>query len=103
MKNKFLGMMGFARKSGNMSFGYEQVVEMIKKSKVQLVVIAEDISENRFKKIISVCETFEVQWIQYGTKEMLSNAIGQYNKSIFGVHDNNFAKQMVVYHNDMKN
>lgn len=102
MKNKFLGMMGLARKSGNVSFGYDQVVEMIEKNKVQLVIIAEDISENTFKKIISVCETFEIQWIQYGTKEILSNAIGKYNKSIFGINDNNFAKQMVVYHNDMK-
>ncbi len=102
MRNKFLGMMGLARKSGNVSFGYDQVVEMIKKNKVQLVIIAEDISENSLKKIISVCETFEIQWIQYSTKEILSDATGLYNKSIFGINDNNFAKQMVVYHNDMK-
>ena len=102
MKNKLLSMLGFARKSGNLSFGFEQVMQMINKNKVKLVIISSDISENTSKKVIANCNNNNIPWIQWGSKKDLSHAIGQVNKTIFGVNNENFARQLMVYHNQMK-
>lgn len=101
MKNKLLSMMGFARKSGNLSFGFEQVMQMIKKNKVKLVIISLDISKNSSKKIIAACINNNIPWIQWGKKDELSHAIGQFNKTIFGINNENFAEQLMVYHKQM--
>lgn len=96
-------MLGIARRSGNVSFGFEQVSQMMGKGKLKLVIISEDTAERTAKKIMQICQETRTPWIIYGDKEELSQAIGQYNKTVFGVKDKNIAKQLLVYYNELKN
>ena len=51
MNDKILTLLGFASKSGNLSFGADSVKESLKRGKAKLVVIASDISEKSQKEI----------------------------------------------------
>lgn len=51
MNNKILNLLGFAAKSGKLSFGFDMSVEAMKKDTSKLVVVAEDISDKTKKEI----------------------------------------------------
>ncbi len=51
MNDKFLALIGFASKSGNLSFGADSVNESLKRNKAKLVIIANDISDKSRKEI----------------------------------------------------
>lgn len=51
MNDKFLALIGFASKSGNLSFGADSVKESLKRNKAKLVIVANDISEKSRKEI----------------------------------------------------
>ena len=51
MNDKFLALIGFASKSGNLSFGADSVKESLKRNKAKLVIIANDISDKSRKEI----------------------------------------------------
>lgn len=51
MNDKTLTLLGFASKSGNISYGADSVKEALKKNKAKLVIIAKDISEKSRKEI----------------------------------------------------
>jgi ribosomal protein L7Ae-like RNA K-turn-binding protein len=103
MNNKFSGMMGLARRSGNVAFGYEQVVQMMNSGKLSLVIITDDTSKRTSDRIKRVCEETATHWIEYGDKTVLSQAIGQFNKTVFGIRDKNIAEQLMVYYTEWKN
>lgn len=100
MKRKTAGMLGLARRSGTLAYGFEQVRERILRGDVLLVILAEDASERTTKKMVQLCEETETQWIVTGTKETLSHAIGLVNKAVLGLTDPNMAKQVKAYHSE---
>ena len=100
MNHKILGMMGIARRSGNMAFGYEQLKQQILKGRVFLVILAVQTSERTKKRIQGLCEETGTEWIVYGNKDELSHAIGQVNKTVFGITDENMARQVMVYYKE---
>ncbi len=51
MNDKFLALLGFAAKSGNLSFGADSVKESLKRRKAKLVIVAKDISEKSRKEV----------------------------------------------------
>ncbi|MCK5763468.1 MAG: ribosomal L7Ae/L30e/S12e/Gadd45 family protein [Clostridiales bacterium] len=102
MKSKILSLLSFARKSNNIAFGYMQVAQQIKKGKIELVILANDISQNSEKKIRKEADEHMIKVIKYSTKDELSHSIGQYNKSIFGIKNKNFAKRILAYYSEEK-
>ena len=51
MNDKFLALIGFASKSGNLSFGADSVKESLKRNKAKLIIVAKDISDKSRKEI----------------------------------------------------
>ncbi len=100
MNRKILGMMGIARRSGSIAFGYEQLCQQMLKGRIALVIIAVETSERTKKKILSLCEDTGTRWIVYGNKDELSHAIGQVNKTVFGISNENMARQVLVYYKE---
>lgn len=90
-------MMGIARRSGNIAFGFEQLKQQILKGQIVLVIVAMETSEGTKKKILSLCEDTGTKWIVYGNKDELSHAIGQVNKTVFGITNKNMARQVLAY------
>lgn len=91
MKSKIRSYMGFAKKSGNLSSGYNTCVFGMKKGKIKLLVITKDISENTGKKIVKEAKKYQVDYRIYGRSDELSHAAGTSGRSIFGISDENFA------------
>ena len=109
-KNRYLNLLGFAAKSGKITYGEEDILNGIEKGKISLTIIAKDMpekSKNRMeKKLIHAYENlyFEVSGLKkkediriiiVGTKEENSSAVGKVNKPVIGIKDRNLAKGII--------
>ena len=92
MENKVLSYLGFAAKARKLVTGYNTCIYMMEKKKIRLLVLAEDLSENSVKKMVSAAEKHKVPCKIYGAGEQLSRITGNAGKGIFGITDENFAK-----------
>ena len=65
MKNKLLTLLGFAAKSGNISYGMAKARESLAKGKARLAVSAADVSEKSRKEnahtVIELCFLAELE------------------------------------------
>ena len=92
MNKKVLTYIGFARKSGNLVAGTGTCIATMKKGKVRLMIVAEDISENGEKKIMKEIRRCDIPFIKYGNSEEMSHAAGMSARNTFAVLDEGFAK-----------
>ena len=93
--NKIYGLLGLARRAGKISFGTESSKYTIERKKAKLVIVAEDSSDRTKKNFKDLCEKFNVQIRIVGTIEDLSKSIGQINKAVLVIKDENFAKELI--------
>lgn len=93
--NKILGLLGLARRAGKISFGTESVQDTIGKEKAKLVLVAEDASDRTKRNFIALCENKKVEIRIIGTIEDLSKSIGEVNKAVIGIKEENFAKELI--------
>ncbi len=92
MRSKLHSYLGFARKSRNLVTGYNTCVLAMKKKRIKLLIVAEDISENTGSKIEKEAKKHQVPCRVYGKSEELSQMAGTGGRSIFGITDQNFAE-----------
>ena len=85
MENKVLSYLGFAAKARKLVTGYNTCIYMMEKKKIRLLVLAEDLSENSVKKMVSAAEKHKVPCKIYGVGEQLSRITGNAGKGIFGI------------------
>ena len=95
INNKIYGLLGLARRAGKISFGTESAKETIEKNKAKLVIVAEDCSDRTKKNFELVCKNENVPIRIFGTIESLSKSIGQSNKAVIVIKDENFAKELL--------
>ena len=93
--NKIYGFLGLARRAGKISFGTESSKDLIQRNKAKLVIIAEDTSDRTKKNFENLSSNYNVPIRIFGKKEELSKAIGQNNKTVVVVKDENFAKELI--------
>lgn len=94
-KNKLLTLIGFAYKSRKLVSGEGITLEQIKRSKVKLVFLSCDASENTAKRIrdkasargIAVCECFD--------RYEMGQAIGKEERVVIGITDWHFVSSML--------
>lgn len=91
MNDKFLALIGFASKSGNLSFGADSVKESLKRKKAKLVIVANDISEKSRKEIGFFAAKSETQVLDVNYDiTTLSHATGK-KGGIISVNEVGFA------------
>lgn len=91
MEDKALKLMGFARRAGRLVSGTNTCILQMDRGRVQLLIIAEDISENGRKKIMKAVSRNGVRYVDYGEGEVLSHMTGTAGRSVFAVTDRHFA------------
>lgn len=93
MKAKVLTLLGFAAKSGNLSYGFSASKEAISRKKSRLILIASDISEKSKKEIIFTANQSNISFLTLDDTDIfeLSNAVG-HKCGIISVNENGFAK-----------
>ena len=81
-------------KSGGISFGTEACEDLIHKNKLKLIIVAENASDRTKRNFNFLCNESCVKFLQFGTIEELSKAIGKKNKAVFGIKNESLAKQI---------
>ena len=92
---KFLTMLGFAMKSGNIITGDDTCEMFLKKRRIKLLIVAADASENTKDKFRFLARQHEVQLVEISAKEELSQAIGKYNRAVIGITNRKFANSLI--------
>ncbi|MBN2260932.1 MAG: ribosomal L7Ae/L30e/S12e/Gadd45 family protein [Clostridiales bacterium] len=100
MNSKILTLLGFARKSNNVLFGFQQVSRAAVLGNIELIIFSDEVSGNTEKKVVKAAAMHQIKCIKLSTTEELSRAIGESNKSILGIKDKNFAKQILAYYSE---
>ena len=92
MNNKILNLLGFAAKSGSLSYGFDMTVEAMKKNVTKLVIVADDISDKTKKEINFFSQKTNKRYILLAgvTSEQITNAVGK-KCGIVSVNDLGFA------------
>lgn len=102
MNDKFLNLLGMARRGGKLSLGHDAAISSIVKNKAKLCIISSEASE-RLKKEMSHACSFEDKNIpvlitKYETFT-LSKAIGS-KAAVITVDDEGFAKTLQIRYNE---
>lgn len=92
LRNKLLALLGFAAKSGNLSYGMAKARESLAKRKAKLAVSAADVSEKSRKEIGFFCEKHRVKLLVLEGVDIsaVSDAVGR-RCGILTINDSGFA------------
>lgn len=82
------------QRSGNISYG-ETLIEEIRKNKVFVVIISNDIGDTSKKKIVDKCTYYKIPYFIVLDKQSLSNAVGKGNISSVGVRSIGGANKII--------
>ncbi|MEE1003122.1 MAG: ribosomal L7Ae/L30e/S12e/Gadd45 family protein [Acutalibacteraceae bacterium] len=95
MQNKFLSLLGMARKANRVSLGYDKSLEAIHTFKSYAVFVANDISEKTKRGLVFAAEESEIEVITtpYSIFDF-TNAVGT-KTGIVSVNDSGFAKKLI--------
>lgn len=94
MNNKALSILGLAQKSRNLVSGDDTTMTELKKLKVNLIILAEDASDNTKKMFIDKATYRNVDYIVFSNKQELGKAIGKMSRAVIGVKNESFAKKI---------
>ena len=93
--NKFLSLLGMARKANRVSLGYDKALESVHNGKAFVVFVASDISEKTKRGLVFASEEMDVEIISVEhTIFDFTNAVGT-KTGIVSVNDAGFAKKLV--------
>lgn len=75
--------------------GTDMTINEVRKSKVKLVLLAKDASDNTKKKVYDKCKFYDTKVLEIFTSEELSNPIGKKNIMVLGITDQGFSKNLL--------
>lgn len=86
---KIYTLLHFAIKANKLIYGHDSVLRFIKSKKINLVLLAEDLSKNSAQSIIEQAKQENIEVIEIGSKSAFSQLTGKLT-GIIGVLDENF-------------
>lgn len=91
-KQGVLTMLGFAQKAGKVAAGEAQVENFLKKGKIVLLILSDELSDNRKEYWMRQAEYFEVPILTVAIDKLeLGWAIGNSPRGIIGVMEKGLA------------
>ena len=97
IQSKALAMISLATKAGKTVSGEFCTEKEVKSGKAELVIVAEDASDNTKQKFKNMCEFYEVPIYFYGDKDTLGHAMGKQFRASLAVTDPGFAKGIMKH------
>lgn len=95
-KSKIVGMLGFARRAGKVTFGFDACVKDMRDNKAKAVFISNDASDRTFTKMSEECKRLNVRSAVFPfDKEILGRAIGRDGVAVAAVTDKSFADRLL--------
>ena len=95
--SKALALVRLATKAAKTASGEFCTEKEVKTGMAELVIVAEDASDNTKKKFKNMCNFYEVPIYFYGDKDTLGHAMGKEFRAMVAVTDAGFAKGIVKY------
>ena len=95
--NKALSLISLATKAGKTASGEFCTEKEVKSGKAELVIVADDASDNTKQKFKNMCEFYEVPIYFYGDKDTLGHAMGKEFRASLAVIDHGFAKGIMKH------
>ncbi len=93
--NKVYSLLGLCQRASRLVSGEFMTEKAVKDKSAELVFVASDASNNTKKLFGNICNTHNVQLIEFGTKDELGRAIGKDVRASIGVVDEGFAKAIL--------
>lgn len=88
---KLLSLIGLATKAGRIASGEFQTEAAVKDGTAQLVLVAEDASDNTKKLFRDKCSFYRIPFCVIGSKEELGAATGKEYRASIAILDEGFA------------
>jgi len=85
-------MLGIGRKAGYLTIGETGCIQIIKREKCKLLIVASDASENTKSRFISLCNRYNVKYVMFGNKEGLGHSLGKDFSAVVAISDTKFAE-----------
>lgn len=86
--------MGLARKAGKIVAGDALCEMMLKKRKVQLLIVAADASDRTRRRFVGLCEEYRTKSVEYGNKTGIGAMFGRDSYAVAAVTDEGFAARI---------
>ena len=101
MKDKVLSLLGLCTKAGRIASGEFMTETSVKNGSALLVIVATDASLNTKKEFKDMCSFYNVDYVEYGTKESLGSAMGKEYRASLSVNDEGFYKAIKKHLDNM--
>lgn len=92
---KALNLIGMGKKAGYVAVGETASVISINKKKAKLIILANDASENTFKKFQNLSKSKEIKIFIVFSKSELGSILGKEYVSTITINDENFSKAIL--------
>lgn len=96
IKQKALNMLGLAQRASFLVSGDEQVEKSIKAGKVQLIVLAHDLSQNTQDRYERFAKQYHIELDQSFSREEISQTLGK-SRAICGLLNQGMAEKFLSY------
>ncbi|MDR1467311.1 MAG: ribosomal L7Ae/L30e/S12e/Gadd45 family protein [Oscillospiraceae bacterium] len=94
MYKNFLSFLGLARRAGKLHLGFSAAASCVNYDLVKLILVCEDISENSFRKIVTIANRKKLRVIKIKISiDDVGIALGK-RSGIIAIADRNFAKNI---------
>lgn len=94
-QNRVLSLIGLATKAGNIASGEFSTEKAVKEGKANLVIVAEDASDNTKKMFTNMCTYYKVPIYFFGVKTELGHAMGKEFRASLAVLDKGLADAVI--------
>lgn len=95
MHNKFINLLGLAKRAGKVSVGYNKCEEAIIYGKSSLIIVSDELAANSLKKFKNNCEKNNVPMIENVPGEELTRLLGRDKViKVVSVNGKGFAKKL---------
>lgn len=95
MDKKLVSMLSLCMKAGKLRYGAVQSEGAIKSKEAKVVIVATDVGATTKKKFGNKTTFYEVPYVEIGTKDELSMAIGKTDVAVLSVCDDNFGMKII--------
>ena len=96
-QSKALSLISLATKAGKTVSGEFSTEKETKSGRAELVIVAEDASDNTKKKFQNMCDFYEVPIYFYKDKDTLGHAMGKEFRASLAILDEGFAKGVLKH------
>ena len=94
MDKKLLQFMGLCQRAGKLASGETGVLSAIKDGSAELIIVAENASDNTKKKFGDSARFYNKKIVVFGDKFEMGNAIGKDERAVMAVRDKRFADKI---------